>query len=472
MSLDAKTQRNLEVLGSFLGDTNVRVMIGGASKLQIVDGAFSKVTSKDITGFFFGNTKRSKIDSLLNDTVLSTIMQQFTNAVAHMDAVDSDKKHDETQRLIFKGLHGLIYLGYMGNYKTRADFSKFKVILKSIIDLVYDRLIKAIKSGDCTPWYGQPKFDIYWKGSMESFNIPKDDNGWCFGISLNWCRRYLKKDKQSWLDRSKVDLIDETHNQNLMTHKLNLKEYDKRIKWEEAKTEPNERSLAENRDKRNTTLKSIRGINAKAPLIKKGKYTLFTQNIQTEVRAGGSNNIGDAIKTANDFQKGNNNPLLKDILLTLPRDDERAENLATAAAEYDTTKLAAKFDKMKVSEGHSVKLNDFRLKTAEEFKEGITTLITGYKTSQLDGIKRACFINWASQEKYDYENNSGHAMAFHEYKNSNGIGAGFIAHDPNFGEVLCNGETELIRYFSVLFSFYSISTNINRIYTQYVSLSP
>ena len=60
MSLDAKTQRNLEVLGSFLGDTNVRVMIGGASKLQIVDGAFSKVTSKDITGFFFGNTKRSK----------------------------------------------------------------------------------------------------------------------------------------------------------------------------------------------------------------------------------------------------------------------------------------------------------------------------------------------------------------------------------------------------------------------------
>ena len=469
MSLDAKTQRNLEVLGSFLGDTNVRVMIGGASKLQIVDGVFSKVTSKDITGFFFGNTKRSKTDSLLDDTVLSTIEQQFTNAVAHMDAVDSDKKHDETQRLIFKGLHGLIYLGYMGNYKTRADFSKFEVILKSIIVIVYDRLIKAIKSGDCTPWYGQPKFDIFWKGSMTSFDKPKDDKGWCFGISLDWCRRYVKKDKQSWLDRSKPYLIDENDGKS-------LEKYNRRIERELDKTKPDERSLAINLDKRNTTYKSIGRKNAEAPLIKKGKYTLFIQNIQTEVGAGGSENIGDAIKTACDFQKVNNDPFIKELNQVfgqnLPGDVERAEKLATAAANYDIAKLAGKFDKIKISEGPSVKLNDFRLKTAEEFKEGITTLITGYKTSQLDGIKRACFINWASQEKYDYENNSGHAMAFHELEDVYSTFVGFIAHDPNFGEVICNGETELIQYFSVLFSFYSIKININRIYTQYVSLSP
>lgn len=188
---------NLRVLAGFSGLRGLNNF--GARKLQIAaDGQFTTVE-----GFRANLFDRRSNDSLLEQTNITTIKRMFENAIHEMDTNTQPDKPFAMRKEIFDGLNGLCWLAYEG-YRTRNEYNRLKTAVSEIQKTLASKLAHVMTGDHHALWFNTPgplfKLNVY--HSQRAY-IDDPRGGICYGITLDWCRRYVKVNRESILSGSK-----------------------------------------------------------------------------------------------------------------------------------------------------------------------------------------------------------------------------------------------------------------------------
>ena len=467
---------NLRVLAGFAG---VRGLDGfGSRKLQIAaDGQFSTVE-----GFRANLFDRRSNDSLLQQTNINTIKRMFENAIHEMDTNIQPDKPFAMRKEIFDGLNGLCWLAYEG-YRTRSDYNRLKTAISEIQKSLADKLAHVMTGDHHALWFNTPgpifKLNVY--HSQRAY-IDDPQGGICYGITLDWCRRYVKVNRESILDSSKDaqvkqdvrDYYDYLHQQVSALQGLSVVE--RVIIYDEAK----------NRFKQ--SMRDLRAYENRFEdrLRKKGQNMAVVQHLQKTIKPNQAGNIVDAIgnlllerdRMATSIQELNDtrnsifgDPNDPEINSQIAEIQKRLDKLNAALAPFippgstlpNLSSVIKKYENLLMQTAYELETENFYIKDHDDFMTILGPLFDDcHMIAQALGVSRkpvGFMISWNSS-KYLEGKAEGHAMGFHK---SSKTGYEYLTFDPNFGEARCTDINAVKSYFSTLFSFYSIESSITSI---------
>lgn len=476
---------NLRVLAGFTGLQGLSGF--GARKLQIADdGRFSTVE-----GFKANIFGRRGDDSLLNEQNITTIRRMFENAIHEMDTNTSPDKQFGLRKDIFDGLNGLCWLAYTG-YRTRSNYPRLKTAISEIQRSLGDSLAHVMHGDHHSLWFNTPgplfKLNVY--HSQRAY-VDDPQGGICYGITLDWCRRYVKVNRESILNSSKDQQFhdevraycDQLHDKVAAIR--GLSNVERVIIYEEAKNKFKQ-SLKEFRVNENRF---------EARLQKKGRNMAVVQHMQYTFNSNQGTVIVDAIqdvlverdKLATTVQE------LKDSLIfTLGDSDDdqihkaiaktqaRLDKLNSALAPFippghslpDISRIIRKYENLMMQVPIEIDLDHYYIKDHDDFMAVLAPVFDECHTiAQAQSAKNnpvGFMVSWNSSDFLESKH-EGHAMGFHQSSNTR---YGYLTFDPNFGEARCTDINAVKSYFSTLFSFYSIESSITRVRVKTISQIP
>lgn len=477
-------RQNLRILATFTGTTGLTGK--GARKLQIGNnGQFT--TAEGYTAALFS---RKSNDSLLDRGNVATIKNMFNNAINEMAKNSSPGKQFGLRKEIFDGLLGLIWLGYHG-YRTRTGYQLLKSAIDEITKKLTSELASVVFGEKHTLWFNQPS-SLFLPNTYQTQTNFLDDpqGGICYGISLEWCRRYIKGDKESLTQSSKDQQLEDEIN----AYKYYLKAESRKIQG--ISRQEQHKIYAEARSR---FMESLREFNVAENrfvdrMKKKGKNMALMQNVQKTLKSDQTEGIVDAIHGLL-----NHRAVIQTELQRLQQRRNQSRNVSNqigldariAKAQSslskfdaslapfippgqilaDVSPLVTKYENIMTQQLNRTELVNFCLKDYEDFLPKVSPLVDNCHNTLLAGnslnIKTAFMLTWNASSFMDFKV-SGHAMAFHRCNSNN---YEYIVFDPNFGESLCTDINAVKTYFSVLFSFYSIDTNIFEIGARSITFS-
>ncbi len=412
---------NLTLLGAFRTGTDKN------TKLQIDnEGRFTRRYG------FWSFKGRGDDDSLLSDFTIGSLRSMFDVAYKQMSKPGKPRGLDRA--LYLKAFSGLSCLG--DYYRGREKYTEFDDLKKRIKTKIATKLLEIIKTdvvdAGWFPSYGTAHLmfagifthEAAYSRFQQTDFYPTDD-GICFGISLDWCRRVVVKKKHSFYSSSKP--------QNQLQDKDRLTKKGLR----QAQIQLIQFKLLKDEQKFNQELVKLRnGIAELQTEIKNGTMLVFKGVMLERVP------MSDEIRRNYSEQIIESEKILD--VCTNPNFITRLhlENIDFAPGTgVVTIPKVCKFD----------------CKDADEFNEPLRNLIFIPLTST--AIQAFMLI-------YTSEMGGGHAMALVK------DGTDFIGMDPNFGEFKCQNVQDLVFIFSVILSYYNLNENISKLEVAKVSLKP
>ncbi len=467
---------NLRVLAGFSGVRGLSSY--GARKLQIAaDGQFST-----IEGFRANLFDRKSNDSLLDQNNINTIKRMFENAIHEMETNTSPDKPFAMRKEIFDGLNGLCWLAYEG-YRTRSDYNRLKATLSDLQKSLADKLSHVMTGDRHSLWFNNPgplfKLNVY--HSQRAY-IDDPQGGICYGITLDWCRRYVKVNRESILSSSKdaqfkqdiTDYCNDLHRQVSAIQGLSIVE--RAIIYNEAK------------DKFKQSLRDFRAYENRFEdrLKKKGKNMAVAQHLQHSIKPNQAGNIVDAIQNilverdrmATEIQELNDarnsifgDPTDPEINSRIAEIQKRLDKINAAVTPFippgstlpNLSSVIKKYENLLMQNIYELETENFYIKDHDDFMTILGPVFDDcHMIAQALGVSSkpvGFMVSWNSS-KFLEGKAEGHAMGFHK---SSRTGYEYLTFDPNFGEARCTDINAVKSYFSTLFSFYSIESSITKV---------
>lgn len=503
---------NFKILASFdrrpgnelAGKYARKLKFNNNGRFEVQDGAW-------------GSMWRSDADSLLHTDNIRTIKDMFKNAIGYMkNCVDSDKKTDETRKAIFQALRGLYWLAYQG-YRTRGGgYDNLIKVIDETKKMLKEPLlgILSYSNNQTSLWFSQShqvNCSLFFnQGDIYS----NTQEGICFGMSMDWCRRAVIKGYDSFFQSSKDKLglfLAELIQYRKAINKQEMKKYrdslindpEHRRKFPEREARVADRvALLNQRENEiqshdieviKTNKSLFAEVNFRTRMQKKGNYQAIAQSTQGDnFGRNGSALVSEKIaqtiayrdRLQGDITSGSRsvqdpNGTIRTYVMS---DDQKqrfqkelnqinfALNELGEIPDSDRLqKLQRKYDRIVFERCPSISLKNSRyLSDPSVFEKYLGQLLKEKLSANTNNLQQAFMINFKCERDYaGIKAGAGHAMAIKKVDENK-----YIAMDPNFGEFECNTIEGLIFLYSSILCFYSLQLNITDLDLSTISLAP